>query len=166
MAAQPQRKLDLGLVLNALDRRDLQFYSRLTDDDKKHYSPYMLLHYMSSVTDQSEMTDYAVIATNDLVNIGFWNLGKHPELSHLLLCVAGLGSKQYRPWLTTKKKKSSSNIIIDTWLIEQNPDLNDDELGIIKSGYDIKSWTELVKTSGVNDEKVKELIAAWKKQIE
>lgn len=165
MAAQKQHKLDLGLVLQALDKRDLLFYSKLTDEDKKHYTPFVLMQFMGSVTDQNNMAAYAALATNDLINIGFWNLGKHPELLHLLMCVAGLGSKQYRPWLTTKKKKSSS-AIIDSWLIEQQPDLNDDEINIIKQSYDTKSWTEMVKSSGISDEKVKELVAAWKKQVE
>jgi hypothetical protein len=156
-------KLDLKLVLHALDKRDLQFYSKLSDEDKKQYAPYVLLQFMSSVTDQSDMAAYAALATNDLVNIGFWNLSsKHTELLHLLLCITGLGNKQYRPWLAIKKGKNS-NSVVDGWLLEQHPDLNEDELNIIKDFYDLESWTELVKSSGESDQKVKELVKAWKK---
>jgi len=102
------------------------------------------------------------MAANDLVNIGFWNLSKHPELQHQLLCLTGVGSKQFRPWLSAKNSKKSSKI--DQWLLDKFPSLNDDELQILKSLYDSKSWAAFVKASGVSDSEVKELIDAWKKQ--
>jgi len=163
MAAKKAYKLDLMSVLQALDRRDLGFYSRLTEEEKKGYSPLVLMRYMSSLTDQNSNAAYSIIATNDLVNIGLWELGKHPELQHLLLCLTGLGGKQYRPWMATKRGRRTSSKI-DSWLLEIWPDLSDDELEIIRSQHDTKSWTEFVKSSGVNDAKVKELVEAWKKQ--
>lgn len=155
-----QRVLEISKVLTALDKKDFLFYSNLSDEDKKLYSPFILMHYMSSLTDQNNMGVYAVLATNDLINLGFWNLSKHPELLHLLLCVVGIKGKQYRPWLITKKNKISNKI--DTWLLEQHSELNEIELQIIKDQYDLKSWTELIKSSGIDDAKIKELITAWK----
>lgn len=159
-----QNKLELGPILNALDKADFKFYSKLSEEHKKQYSPYILLHLMSSLTDQNKMVAYAVLAANDLVNIGFWNYSNHPELLHLLLCLTGIKGKQYRPWISTKKSKKSG--IVDSWLLEQYPMVNDDELDIIKSSYDLASWTKLVKSSGISDKEVKELVSAWKKQTE
>ena len=161
MAAKKTYKLDLSTVLQALDRKDLDFYANLSEEEKKAYVPLVLMRYMSSLTDQSRMTAYAVIATNDLVNIGFWELSKHPELQHLLLCLTGLGGKQYRPWLASKRKRKSNKI--DDWLLERFPDLNEDELVLFKSNYDTKSWAAFVKSSGVDDSEVKEMVDAWKK---
>jgi hypothetical protein len=161
MAVKKTYKLDLNTVLQALDRKDLGFYSRLSEEEKKAYVPLVLMRYMSSLTDQSKMAAYAVIATNDLVNIGFWELSKHPELQHQLLCLTGLGGKQYRTWLSAKRKKKSNKI--DDWLLERLPEMNDDELSLFKSEHDTKSWTTFVKGSGVSDAEVKDLIDAWKK---
>ena len=161
MAAKKQYKLDLMTVLQALDRQDKGFYLRLSDEERKGYAAVVLMRYMSSLTDQNKNAAYAVIATNDLVNIGFWELSKHPELQHLLLCLSGLGGKQYRPWMATKKSRKSNKV--DEWLIEMFPSLNDDELAILKSQHDNKSWAKFVKESGVNDAMTKTLIDDWKK---
>ena len=162
MAAGKQHKLDLGEVLNALDRRDLGYYSRLSDEEKKGYAPLVLMRYMSSLNGQNNNAAYAVMAANDLVNIGFWNLSKHPELQHQLLCLSGIGGKQFRPWLSAKNSKKLNKI--DQWLINKFPDLNNDEVQIFKSLHDSKSWATFVKGSGASDAEVKEMIEAWKKQ--
>ena len=162
MAAKKSYKLDLTAVLQAIDRKDLRFYSNLSDEEKKGYSPLILMRFMSSLTDQNRNAAYAVIAANDLVNMGFWTLSKHPELQHMLMCMAGLGGKQYRPWLATKRSKRSGKV--DEWLMERFPDINEDELSLIKGSHDLESWKEFVKGSGEPDSRVKELVEAWKKK--
>lgn len=162
MAAKGSYKLDLTSVLQSLDRQDFGYYERLTEEERKGYVPLVLMRYMSSLADQNRNAGYAVIATNDLVNIGFWNLSKHPELQHKLLCLAGIGGKQYRPWLASKRSKRTGKI--DEWLSEIFPHLNGDEIDLLKASHDAKSWTEFVKSSGIPDSKVKELVEAWKKK--
>jgi hypothetical protein len=161
MTAEKKYKLSLTDVLNAIDKRDLDFYSRLTVEEQKSYTPLVLMRYMSSLTDQHPHTAYAVMATNDITNIGFWTLSKHPELQHKLLCLAGLGGKTYRPWISATNKKSNK---IQTWLQEQYPQLNSDEIEIIIKNHTQDSWSEFLKSSGISDAEVKDLIAAWKKQ--
>lgn len=161
MTQDKKYKLSLAEVLNALDKRDLGYYSRLTEDEQKSYVPLVLMRYMSSLADQHQHTAYAVLATNDIVNIGFWTLSKHPELQHKLLCIAGLGSKQYRPWLAAKSKKSNK---IQSWLQEHYPHLNTAEIDIIIANHTSETWHEFIKGSGISDAEVKELNSAWKKQ--
>lgn len=162
MSSKKSYKLDLKVVLNALDRKDRDFYTNLSEEEKKAYVPLVIMRYMSSLTDQSPLNLYAVMATNDLVNIGFWALSKHPELQHHLLCMTGVGGKQYRPWITPSKKRSSGKI--NEFILNIFPEMNEDELNIFKSGMDTESWTNFVKSSGANDKETKELIEAWKKQ--
>ena len=154
-------KLDLSAVLQAIDRRDMDYYSRLTDAEKKAYVPLVLMRYMSSLNDQNNYASYAVIATNDLVNIGFWNLSKHQELQHKLLCLAGIGGKQYRPWISVKKGKNKNKL--DSWILSQYPHLNEIEVSLFKSSHTLESWKDLIKSSGVDDAEMKELIETWKK---
>jgi len=162
MASDKKHKLDLGEVLSALDERDLGYYDRLTAEEKKSYVPLVLMRYMSSLNGQNKNAAYAVVATNDLVNIGFWSLTKHPELQHKLLCLTGLGGRQFRPWLSAKNSKKNNKI--DAWLLEKFPGLNNDEVAIIKSLHDAKSWAVFLKSSGIGDGEVKEMLEAWKKQ--
>lgn len=161
MAAKKEYKLDLTTVLAALDRQNLDFYAKLSDDDKKSYVPLVLMRYMSSLTDQNQNAAYAILATNDLVNIGFWNLSKHPELQHLLLCLTGLGKKQYRTWLPTKKSKRSNKV--HNWVGEQFPHFNDQEIELFISKFDKDSWKLYLESYGLDDKELKELVEAWKK---
>lgn len=161
MTAKKTYKLDLTAVLSAIDRQDFNFYNRLSEEEKKSYVPLILMRYMSSLTDQNQNTAYAILATNDLVNVGFWNLSKHVELQHMLLCLTGLGKKQYRTWLPNKKSKKSNKI--SQWLSEQNPELNETEINIMISKFSKESWESYLKDFGLDDKEVKELTDAWKK---
>jgi hypothetical protein len=162
--AQKSKKhgLELSKVLNELDSGNKRFYRDLSDEEKKSYVPLVLMRYMSSLGDQSKNQAYAIIAANDLVNIGFWQLSKHPELQHLLLCLTGLGSKQYRPWISNKSRSSKTKIL-DELLLELHPGINQDELQIIKSSFDDKSLKRLCHSAGKSDQETKALMEDFKK---
>ena len=128
-ASTGTQKLNLDSVLQALDRQDLDYYNNLTDEEKKAYSPFILMRYMASAGPQSRDAPYAVIATNELVNKSLFELGKHPELQHKLLCVSGLGKKQYRPYVGSKNAKSSTKVV-DEFFMTLYPSINATELAI------------------------------------
>lgn len=161
MAKAKTFKLDLSVVLQALDRKDLEFYNRLSDEDKKGYTPLVLMRYMSSLTEQNQNKAYAIIATNDLVNIGFWELSKHVELQHKLLCLAGLGGKQYRPWISTSRNKKASKI--DEVFQTIYSEYNEDEISIIKSQCDKLTFEKLVYSLEIDPAKSRDLIKEWAK---
>ena len=64
-ASTDTQKLKLDSVLQALDRQDLDYYNNLTDEEKKAYSPFILMRYMASAGPQSQQAPYAVIAINE-----------------------------------------------------------------------------------------------------
>jgi hypothetical protein len=164
MMAQTQKKngLDLSRVLSELDKGNKSFYRNLSDEERKSYVPLVLMRYMSSLSDQSSNNAYAIIAANDLVNVGFWQLSKHPELQHLLLCLTGLGSKQYRPWISNKNKISKTKLL-DEFFMELHPGINQDELQILKDGFDDKSFKKLCHAAGKSDQETKYLMEDFKK---
>lgn len=158
-----KHKLSLDATLQALDRKNLNYYDSLVDEEKKAYSAYVLMRYMSSVSPQSSMQSYAVLATNDLVNIGFFNLGKHPELQHKLMCLAGTGQKQYRPYIPIKNSRTSSTKVLDQFIRDMNPGCNDTELSIVKKQLDLETIKQLGKDAGLSDKDLKELVEDGKK---
>jgi hypothetical protein len=42
-------KLDIKRELNAVDRKTYDFYDNLTDEERKAFSPYILMRYTASV---------------------------------------------------------------------------------------------------------------------
>lgn len=162
--AEKKYKLELSRVLNALDTGDRSFYNSLTAEEKKAYTPLILMRYMSSLGDQSRHKEYAIIATNDLVNIGFWQLSKYPDLQHLLLCTASVGTKQYHQWIPTRGKRIKESAL-NSFFMEIYPDINDIELEILKSQLDKDSFYQLTIDAGKSDREIKDLMEEWKKHI-
>lgn len=161
MSAKKEYKLDLTRVLSNIDIGNLKFYETLSTEEQKSYIPLVLMRYMSSLTDQNPNSIYAVLATNDLVNLGFWQLTKHPELQHMLLCLAGVGSKQYHSWISVKNSKNNNKLY--DWVIQNYPHFNHDEVKIWLSQFDDKTFKNFLIYSGISDSEVKETYALWKK---
>lgn len=163
MTKTTKSKLSLDTILQAIDRKDLNFYDRLSDDEKKDYSPFILMRYMSSLGPQSDLAAYAVFAINDIVNNGFFSLGKHTELQHKLMCLAGTGKKQYRPYIGSKGASKTSSKIIDEFLMGLHPTMNQTELEMLKSQHTLETLQTLGQDAGLSKSELKELVEDAKK---
>lgn len=162
--AKKRYDLELSRVLYALDTGDRSFYASLTPEEQKAYVPLILMRWMSALGDQNRYQGYAIISTNDIVNLRFWQLSKHPELQHLLLCLTGLKSKQYHLWINNKTKGSKTKAV-DAFLRELHPGINRDELSILRNSHDKDSFKELCYAAGKSDQETKQLVEEFKKVI-
>lgn len=98
-----KQELDLFGALGALDKKDYGYYSRLTEEQKKKFSHYMMTNWMSMVDSRnSELQGYYVRATDEAANKHMFNenIQRHPELQWLMLCAASpnMGG-QRRKWI-------------------------------------------------------------------
>lgn len=103
--------LDLFDALLALDKKDYTYLDRLTDEQRKKFSHYMMTQWMSCVkTNNSEIEQYYVMSVDAAANTHMFNehVMKHPKLQWLMLCASspGLG-KQFHQYLPQIKKKVS-----------------------------------------------------------
>lgn len=157
-------KLDMKTVLSSIDRQDIDFYNKLTDEEKKAYSPFVIMRYMSSLANNSSFQKYAILATNDLVNIGFGDLSHHKELQHLLLCCAGTGTsaKQYRPWIPVPKGKKGSNTI-EKFLRSVYPEYNSDEIDLVMRDLTVDTLDALALAQGYTEKQIRELTLSLSK---
>ena len=92
---------DLFEALAAIDRKDYGYYDRLTEEQKKKFTPFMLIKWTSAIKANSKLQSYYVLATNDFANRHLFNENviKHPKLQWLMLCTVGLGTKQFHQWI-------------------------------------------------------------------
>lgn len=156
-------KLDLfKQVLPALDKGDKDFYNNLDPQEKKGYTSLVLMRAMSLLGDQSPNRVYQIMAINELVNVKFWELSKFPDLQHLLLCLAGLGTKQYHPWVKANGP-ASKTAEVDGFLKELYPGCNSTELSLLRSQHNAASIKQLAKDAGKTDAEVKQLTEDAKK---
>lgn len=97
-----KQEFDLFTALDALDRKDYGWYSRLTDEQQKKFVPYMMLHWASAVKADGAVGGYFVMSSDANANKHFFNenVQKHPELQWLMLCTISPGiGKQFHQWI-------------------------------------------------------------------
>ena len=92
--------LNLNSELAALDFKDRRFRQKLTDEERKKFSTYLMLRYSASVEGSADLQAYYLIATNENVNKNFFELGKkHDELQWLTCTTVSPGmGKQRHYW--------------------------------------------------------------------
>jgi len=97
-------------AIAALDKKDYDYYDRLTPEQQRKFVPFMLIKWLSYVKGSGDVAGYYVMSTEYNANKYFFNenVGKHPKLQWYMLCAAspGLG-KQYHQWLPQIKERVS-----------------------------------------------------------
>lgn len=162
--AKRSYKLDLMGTLEAADRGLKDYYDNLTEEERKGFAPVVLIRWLSTLSDNNSSQAYALIATNDLVNLGLFQLQKnHPELVWKLMCVAGTGKKQYHQWIPNKKH-SSKTPLLDQFIQELYPLANQDEQQILRSQVSADRWLQMAQDSGYSDKQMRDLRNEFKKQ--
>jgi len=93
-------------ALEAIDKKDYGYYDRLTLEQRKKFSAYMMLIWASSVSGSQQKEILKSVA--NVTNIHFFseNIGNNPKLQWLLLCASSIGKgKQYHQWVPHLENK-------------------------------------------------------------
>lgn len=122
--------LDIKRELAAVDSRDRDFYSNLTDDERKSFSPYILMRYVSNVQGDADLQEWYLETVNEYVNKNHWALSKeHKELLWKLFASTGVGSKMYHPYLASSKKIKADKF--EKLIAELNPAMKMDDIRLL-----------------------------------
>jgi hypothetical protein len=126
MAKTPTRKLDIKRVLSAVDNKNYDFYNSLTEDEKKEFSPYILMRYTSNVQGDRDIQEWFLETTNEYVNKNHWILSKnHKPLLWKLYAATGAGASAFHPYLAAGKKEKA--VKIEKLLCELYPAMKMDD---------------------------------------
>lgn len=153
--AEKKYKVSISDTLKAFDKKDRQYYERMTEEQKKEFrnSHFMALRYISSATGRG-MSEHHIFYVNELVNQYFSDMKEHPELRWLLMTVCGTGKLQNHQFIkmpSTRKKKSKAVELV----AEIFPHLKRDELDLYCALNDKSALKELAKQYGYTDEEIK-----------
>jgi hypothetical protein len=115
---KPAKKVDneisLASQLRAIDIKDRSFRQNLTDDQKKKFSPYLMMRYAASCEGPTDLQTYYLLATNENVNKNFFapEINKHPELQWLMCTTVspGMGVKRHY-WFSSSTKVPKNKYI-------------------------------------------------------
>ena len=86
--------------MTQLDRKNRAFYDELTDEERKKFSTYLMMKYSANVEGSSDLQAWYLLASNERVNINFFDFNKHTKLQWLMCTSVSPGmGKQRHYWL-------------------------------------------------------------------
>ena len=124
-------KLSIKNEMMCLDRKDRDFYSSLTDEERKKFSNFLMIRWGSSIQGSAELQHYYLQSSNHYVNKHFFAINRHPKLQWLCATAVspGLGTQRHQ-WIAPKKKEAGASGIRKQ-IAELFPHLKDDEIELM-----------------------------------
>lgn len=147
--------LDIKRELKAVDLKNYTFYENLTDEEKKSFSPYILMRYTASVQGDREVQEHFLEMTNECVNKNHWVLSKnHKALLWKLFAATGVGASAYHPYLAAGKKEKANKI--EKLLCEIYPARKMEDIKLMASMMNKKDKEDLFDKMGFDKKQRKE----------
>jgi hypothetical protein len=147
--------LDIKRELKAVDLKNYTFYENLTDEEKKSFSPYILMRYTASVQGDREVQEHFLEMTNECVNKNHWVLSKnHKALLWKLFAATGVGISAYHPYLAAGKKEKANKI--EKLLCEIYPARKMQDIKLMASMMNKKDKEDLFDKMGFDKKQRKE----------
>jgi hypothetical protein len=149
-------KLDIQRELRAVDQKNYDFYANLTDEERKAFSPYILMRYTASVQmPDRDIQEWYLEMTNEMVNKNHWNLSKnHKALLWKLFAATGTGINCYHPYLAAGKKEKANKI--EKLLVDLYPAMKMSDIKLMASMMTKKDKEELFDNMGFDKKQRKE----------
>jgi hypothetical protein len=142
-------KLDIKRELRAVDERNYDFYDNLTTEEKKAFSPYILMRYTSDVQADHELQEWFLERTNEFVNKHHWVLSKnHKPLLWKLFAAVGIGQTFYHPYLANGKKGKADKI--EKLLVEIYPAWKLEDIKLLASLMTAEEKKQLLENTGLD----------------
>lgn len=159
-------KLDIKNEMRAFDLKDRDYYVTMTDEEKRKFSPFLMIRWGSCVSGSTELQEFYIVATNLRLNVNFFNCNKHPELQWLMATSVspGLGAQRHN-WIGMKKRESSGNKTVK-FLSNLYPTMKLDDVELLASLMSKKELKTLAEEHGMTPEQIKkELWLNWLPQL-
>ena len=146
-------KLNIANEMRQFDLKNRDFYTELTDEERKKFSNYLMIRWGSSVEGSRELQEFYLIATNERFNKHFFALSRHPELQWLCATTVSpdMGTPRHA-WIAPKKKEPGASSIRKQ-LAELYPHLKDDDIAVLASITSKKEIDEHLKLLGQEKKK-------------
>ena len=144
--------------MTQFDRKNREFYDELDTEEKKKFSTYLMLRYGASVEGNADLQEWYLRATNERMNMHFFDLGKHPKLQWLLATTVSPGMGVQRHYWQGAKKKEGSNSKAVKFITQLYPHMKQDEVELLADLNTAKELKELAKQSGWADQDIKKAL--------
>lgn len=134
--------------MRSFDLKDRDFYDGLTDEERKKFSPYLMIRWGSAVQGSQELQEFYLISTNERLNKHFFDVNRHPKLQWLMATSVspGMGSHRHQ-WIAPKKKEAGSNDVKKT-LMRLYPTMKLSDIDVLAGMIDKRDLKEYLRDHG------------------
>lgn len=152
--------IKLADLFGAVNRKDRDWWERLSDEQRKKFSSWLYSRYMSIVRHSNpDMHRYYVLSANKELNKDLSKLTKnHAKLIYLLMTTMAneftRADHQYIPPLKKNKADKTTNNKMRI-LSELNPSSKDSDLETLATVMDDSEFEELLVSHGWETKKIK-----------
>ena len=147
--AEKKKFLDLKAMLSAVDRRDKEWYNKLSDDDKKLFAPFIAMRYVSNVKADVFFQEHYLEMTNEFVNKHHWSLSKgHKGLLWKLMAMCGAYENFFHQYVAAPKKQAKNKFT--QTLLDKNPTMKIEDAELLSSIMSKKEQSEYIKNHDPN----------------
>jgi hypothetical protein len=153
-------KLNIGYEMAQFDAKNRDFFDDLSDDEKRKFSPFLMIRWGSTVSGDFDIQAYYLMSVNERLNKHFFDIpaAEHKKFQWLLATTVspGLG-KQRHTWISGTKKDSTNNKSIKL-LRELYPHYRDDEIELLAKINDKNDLKQLARDHGWDDKRIKDYL--------
>lgn len=150
-------KLNIKNEMAMFDSKRRDFYDKLSDEEKKKFSPYLMIRFGATVGGSPDLQAYYLMSCNERLNKHFFdiNTAQHKKLQWLMATTVSPGmGNQFHQWIAPKKKGSKDNKSAK-FLKELYPHLKDDEIELMLKLNDKDDLKRMAKELGWDDKRIK-----------
>jgi hypothetical protein len=149
-------KLSIQNEMRQFDTKNRDFYDELTDEEKKKFSPFLMIRWGAGVESSADFQEWYIRAVNERLNHNFFELGKHPKMQWLLATTVspGMGTQRHY-WQPTKKREGGGNNKLVKFLTTLRPELKQDEIELLAAVNDVKTVKEWARRAGYTEQDIK-----------
>jgi hypothetical protein len=141
---------DLFDGLEKISGRDMTWYDRLSPEDKKAASPFVIARWMTGTSDHAQL-----IRLNTFVNPYGFSLGQEKALLFKLLAAAATGKSRRYQWLKAPGAKSATKLRLEA--IKQYYDVSTREATLYAINIDGETIMQMAEELGWEKEELTKL---------
>lgn len=149
-------KLSIRNEMAQFDRKNRNFYDELDEQEKKKFSPFLMIRYGATVTGNPDLQAYYLMSCNERLNKHFFdvNTAQHKKLQWLLATTVSPGmGNQYHQWIKLGKKITDNKNV--KFLRELYPHLKEDDLKLMAELNDKDDIKAYARGLGWTDKDIK-----------
>ena len=135
------------------DRKNRDFYTELTDEERKKFSNYLMIRWGSAVQGSRDLQEFYLISCNERLNKHFFAINRHPKLQWLCATTVSPGMGTHRHQWIAPKKKDPGESGIKKQLAELFPNMKADEVEVMAAVTTQKEITAYLKELGQDTKK-------------